>query len=257
MPHKRRVSRKNNSVAITSIIVGAVVILALLVIFVIIPNFSASNTIIVQGSSTIKAVPDLVAVSFSIQTNGSTSSAANDANDVIYNQLKDSLIALGFNDSQIGTESYSIYQDIIYDSSGKTTNNGYIAYHSVKLEFSSKDTSKLSSVIDAGANAGAGISSIYFELSSSLQNQYKAQALKLASQDAKTKADAVAAGFGKRTGALISVQVSNFNYYPWPVYAASGAGRTADVAAAKSAVINLTPTSQDVSADVGATYRLI
>ena len=256
MPPNAR--HKNNAVAITSIIVAAVVFLVLITFLVFIPMFSTTqNTMTVQGSSTVKATPDLVAVYFNVQTNASTSSAANDANNAIYNQLKSSLISLGFNDSQIQTDSFSIYPNIVYDNTGHSTNLGYVAYHTVKLEFSASDSDKLSSVIDAGANSGAGISTIDFELSPSLQSQYKAQALGLASQDAKTKADAVAAGFGKSPGALVSVSVNDFNYMPFPVYAASGATGSAGVAEAKSAVTNITPSSQDVTADVSAVYKMV
>lgn len=248
--------KENHAIVITSIIAGAVIVVALLAMFVFVPMFSTSNTMTVDGTSTIQVMPDLVAVYFNIQTNGTTSSAANDANNIIYNQLKSTLLAMGFNDSEIGTDSYSIYPNVIYNNNGISTNNGSIATHSVKLEFSANDTDKLSAVIDAGANAGAGISTIDFELSPALQNQYKAQALQLASQDAKTKADAVAAGFGKSTGVLVSVSVSNFNYMPLGIYAASGSSPAMDNSGAKQATMNLAPTTQDVTADVSATYRL-
>jgi len=248
--------KENNAIIVTSIIAGAIIMIALLAMFVFVPMFSTTNAMTVQGTSTIKVLPDMVSVYFNIQTNGTTSAAANDANNVIYNQLKSSLIGLGFNESQIGTDSYSIYPNVIYDSSGKSSNNGYIAIHSVKLEFPSDNTAKLSSVIDAGTNAGAGISTINFELSTALQNQYKAQALQLASQDAKIKADAVAAGFGKSTGKLVSVSVDNYNYYPWPVYEASGSVGVSENANAKSATMNLAPTTQEVTATVSATYKL-
>ncbi len=249
--------KRNNPVVITSIIAGTVVVLTLLVLFVFVPIFSTTaNTMTVQGTSTVKVMPDLVAVFFNIQTNGTTSSAANNANTLIYNNLKSALISLGFTESQIGTESYSIYPNTIYDHSGTATTKGYIASHSIKLEFSANDTAKISSVIDAGANAGAGVSTIDFELSTALQNQYKAQALQLASEDAKTKADAVAAGFGKTTGRLVSVSVDNFGYYPWVMYSASGTSAAEDNAGAKAAAMNLAPTTQEVSATVSATYKL-
>jgi uncharacterized protein YggE len=250
--------KENNPIVITSIIAGTIVAITLLVLLVVVPMLSpGTNAMTVQGSSTVKVMPDLVSVFFNIQTNGTTSSAANDANTVIYNKLKTSLIGLGFTDSQIGTESYSIYPNVIYDRDGKPTNNGYVAYHSIKLEFSANDTTKVSSVIDAGADAGAGVSTINFELSTALQSQYKAQALQLASQDAKTKADAVAAGFGKTTGKLVSVSVDSYNYYPWAMYSSvSGTSRDAENAGAKQVAMNLVPTTQDISATVSATYKL-
>lgn len=257
MPKRRGNAQRNNAIIIASIIAGAVILIAVLAMFVFVPLVSTtSNVVTVEGTSTLKVLPDIVAVYFNIQTNGTTSSAANSANNVIYNNLESVLTAMGFNDSQIQTQSYSIYPNVIYNSNGRTTNNGYIASHSVKLEFSANDTDKLSAVIDAGANAGAGISTIDFELSTSLENQYKAQALELASQDAKAKADAVAAGFGKSAGTLVSVAVNNFNYMPYPVYSASASG-VAEIGAAKAAVMNLAPATQDVTADVSATYKLV
>lgn len=250
--------KENNAIAITSIIAGAVILLAVLAMFVFVPMFSTtSNTMTVEGTSTLKVMPDLVAVYFDVQTNGTNSSAANDANNLIYTNLKSSLIALGFNDSQIGTDSYSIYPNVIYDSNGRSANNGYVADHTVKLEFSSNETDKLSSVIDSGVNVGAGISTIDFELSPEAQNKYKAQALELASQNAQSKADAVAQGFGKTVGKLVSVSVNNYNYSPFPVYNSANVASGMGITAAKAAVTNLAPTTQDVTADVSAVYKLV
>src|SRR5271157_4891541 len=72
--------KENHAIIITSILAGTIIILALLALFVFIPMFSSTNTMTVDGTSTIKVLPDIVAVSFNIQTNGTNSSAANDAN---------------------------------------------------------------------------------------------------------------------------------------------------------------------------------
>jgi uncharacterized protein YggE len=257
--------KENNAIVITLIIASTIIILGLLVMFVFVPMFSTtSNTISVQGTSTIQATPDLVAVYFDIQTNGTTSSEANDADNVIYNNLTSALLAMGFNSSQIGTASLSIYPNIVYDNFGNATNEGYIASQTVKLELPANDTNRLTSAIDAGANAGAGISSIDFELSPALQDQYKSQALTLASEDAKTKADAVASGLSKSVGKLVSVSVDEFDYAPWVVYngaeSSSGgavAGPMVSSAAAQTAIMNIAPTTQDVSASVTVVYRII
>ncbi len=246
--------KENTPIVVTSIIAGSVILIALLALLVIYPAVSVSqNTMTVQGTSTVKVLPDRVSVYFNIQTKGSTSSEANSANSEVYNKLQNSLVALGFNESQIGTQSYNIYPNYDYSSSTRKQ-NGYIATRSVKITLSANDTSKLASIIDSGVNAGAGISSIDFELSTALQNQYKAQAIEAASKDAKAKADAVAAGFGKATGRLVSVSVDNYNYYPWPLY--SGSGTVAEASTAKAATANIVPTEQDVTATVSAIYKL-
>jgi len=249
--------KENNAIVMTSIISGVVLLIAVSAMLM----FSGSTTkdvVTVNGMATIKATPDLVGVYFTIETKGTTSAEASDANTVILNSLQNSLVAQGFTEEDLKTESFSIQPNINWIN-GKQVQNGYIAYHYLKLEFSTEDLEKLTAVIDAGANAGAGISYINFELSTELQSQYKADALELASKDAKVKAEAVASGFDKRVGKLVSVSVSDYNYYPWNIYTAraeGGAYLEEDVAIAKDSVANLTPSEQTISATVSATYKL-
>lgn len=253
---------KNNAIAVTSIIAGVILVIALLFLFVFSPvRYSSGNTVTVQGVAEIKAVPDLVSVYFSIDTKAKTSSEAKDANNEIYEKLVDALIAEGFTENEVKTESFNIYPE--YDWSSSTQKLiGYRATHSVKIQLPTDDFDKLSEVIDAGADSGAGISYINFELTQASQNKYKAEALKLASGDAQIKADSVAAGFGKSAGKLLSVSVSDFGYYPWNVYtsksydSASGAYLQEDVEMARETVANLSPDEQEITASVSATFRI-
>ena len=59
---------KNNAIAVTSIIAGVILIIALLALFVFKPvNSSSGNTVTVQGISDVKVMPDLVTVYFTIE----------------------------------------------------------------------------------------------------------------------------------------------------------------------------------------------
>ena len=253
---------KNNAIAVTSIIAGVILVIALLFLFVFRPSgYNSGNTVTVQGVAEVKAMPDLVSVYFNINTEAKTSSEAKDANNEIYDELVDNLIAEGFTEDEIKTEGFNIYPQ--YDYSLKTPKiTGYRATHSLKVELPTEDFDKLSEVIDAGADAGAGISYINFELSQESQNMYKAQALQLASKDAQIKADSVAAGFGKSAGKLLAVSVSDFGYYPWNVYtaksydSASGAAYEEDIAMARETAANLSPDEQEITASVSATFRI-
>lgn len=248
--------KENNAIVVTSIIAGVVLVIALFALLTF-QGFvdHGEDTMTVQGTSTLKVMPDVVSVHFTIQTNGTTSAEANDANAKIYNALKNALIRDGIEVSKIGTENFNVYPNSYYDyGKGKTINDGFVAAHSVKVEFSANETDRLSLVVDDGINAGAGVSYINFELSSGLQEQYKAQALEAASKDARVKADAVAKGFGKSTGKLVSISVESYNYMPWVMYSAMNSGSAVD---AKTAAADISPTTQDVTASVSATYKLI
>ncbi len=251
--------KQNNAIVVTSIIAGVVLIIALVALSIFsnaVPN--SKNSVTVQGTSSVKANPDLVSVYFNVEANGTTASEAKTGVDNIYNSLHDTLIALGFSESEIQTQNYNVYPNSYWDSTTqRQKTDGYKATQTVTLEFPTNETGKLSSVIDAGVNSGAGISYINFELSPELQNQYKAQALEAASKDARTKAESVASGFNKNVGKLLLVQVDNYYYYPVNVYTAKASGATAeDVSSAQQAVSNITPSEQDVTATVSATFRL-
>jgi uncharacterized protein YggE len=251
--------KENSAIVITCIIAAVVLIIAVLILSrtgSIIP--SSGNTVTVQGVSTIKALPDVISVYFTIETKNKTSIEAKDANNAIYDDLVENMILAGFEESDIKTESFNIYLNTYWED-GKEKTDGYKATRYLKVELSSDETDKLSDVIDAGVDAGAGISYINFELSQESQNEYKAQALKLASEDATIKADAIASGFGKEAGKLVSVQISDFGYYPWNVYTASSSGgayRAEDAVMAKEAVTNINPSEQEISASVTAVFRL-
>ncbi|MCK9568088.1 SIMPL domain-containing protein [Candidatus Pacearchaeota archaeon] len=245
--------KENNAIVVTSIIAGVVLLIAVSAMFMF-SGFSTSNDVVtVTGLSTIKATPDLVGVYFTIETKGTTSAEASDANTVILNSLQNSLVAQGFTEEDLKTESFSIQPNINWVN-GKQIQDGYIAYHYLKLEFSTEDLDKLSPVIDAGVDSGAGISYINFELTQEAQNSYKAQALELAAQDAQIKADAVASGFGKEAGKLVSVSVSEFGYYPWNVYSSSGSAE--DSSAIKTATMSISPSEEEITASVSATFKL-
>jgi uncharacterized protein len=252
--------KENSAIVITCIIAVVVLVIAILAISRLGGvNPASGKSVTVEGVSTIKALPDVISVYFSIETKGKTSAEAKDANTKIYDDLVEQLVIAGFNESELKTESFNVYPNTYWDSvSGKQKTDGFIATHSLKLELSSDQSDKLSPAIDAGVEAGAGISYINFELSQKAQNDYKAQALKEASQDATIKADAIASGFGKTAGKLLSVQVNSYNYYPWNAYTSmDSSGRApGDIALAKEAAMNINPSEQDVTASITATFRL-
>ena len=247
-------AKMDKSVQKTLIIVGGILVLAVIMIIAF-SNFSGANTVTGNGQATIEAMPDLVGVYFNVQTEGDTSKEATDANSEILDDLITELIKEGFERSQIQTSGFSVYPNYEWKN-GQRTENGYIATHNIKVELSATDATKIGNVIDAGVNAGAGISYINFELSQEKQNEYKAQALKQAAEDARIKAEAIANGLGKRLGRLVSTSDSNFNYYPWRVYEAS-AGASMDAAEAKQATTNIVPGDQDIYASVTAVFKLI
>ncbi len=240
------------SVQITLIIVIAVLIVAGIAPFLILQGKAPSNTVSVQGNALLKADPDLVTVYFRAETNASTAQEAKDNNAKIINKATANLTKAGIPEDKIQTLDFNIYPE--YDwIDGQQKLRGYRAVHSFKVELETAQIDKTGAVIDAGVDAGALIDYINFELSTAKQNEYKAEALKQASQDAKTKAEAMVSGLGKQLGKLVSVSDMSFDYYPWPIYRAMDMGSAAE---AKAAVTNITPSEKEITARVSVVYQI-
>lgn len=244
----------DNSVKITGMIVGGIIVLALIGLWIANMNAPTSNTVQVQGMADIKAVPDLVTVYFNVQTNGTTAQEAKDKNSEIVDKAVNSIMSLGFSRADIITENFNVNPNTYWDGNRQVT-DGYVANHNIKVEMSTNQSDKIGGVIDAGVNAGALINYINFELTQASQNKYKAEALKQATEDARMKAEAMASGLGKSVGKLVSVSSNDFGYYPWPVYQnarmdASGALE------AKMAATTIQPGQQDITASVSVVYQI-
>ena len=246
--------KMDKAIQITLIIVGAIVLLALIGVyafFQLVPT--AGSTVTVQGISQIKAVPDLVSVYINVETNGTTSKEANDQNSVIVDNIITALVKQGFERKEIVTQSFNIYpwQEWNGDS---YADKRFRAVHSLKVELSTQETSKIGDVIDASVDNGAAISYINFELTQAKQNEYKAEALKQATEDARLKAEGMAEGLGKKLGRVVSISSSDFYYQPLRMYDQVTVGNAAE---AKSATTSIQPGEQDINAQVSVVYKIV
>ncbi len=239
------------SVKVTLIIAVTAILIVLIGVFA---YFQAkpSTTISVNGDAVIKVMPDLVTVYFNVDTNGASAREAEDKNAEIVDNILTELIKLGFERKEIQTQNFAVYPDYSWED-GTQKLIGYKATHSMKVQISAEDIEKAGDVIDAVVDADALVNFINFELKQETQNQYKAEALKQATEDARIKAESIAQGLGKSLGSIVSISDSSFDYYPWPIYASGG---IKDVAAVREASTSIQPGEQQVAARVSIVYRL-
>ena len=243
----------DKSIAITLIIVLGIIVLTGFTYTTFSVFLPSTNTITGNGEATVEAIPNLVTIYFNVETEGDTSQEATEENAEIVDDLIVNVLKLGFERKDITTSNFNVYPNYKWEDRNREE-DGYKATHRIRIEMSTDYTSKIGQVIDAGVEAGAGISYINFELSQEKQNEYKAEAIKLAAEDAKIKAEALAKGLDKKLGKLISVSDSHFGYSPWRIYGAEGA--SLGVAEAKSATTNIQPGEQKISASVRAVFKI-
>lgn len=220
------------------------------------PDNLKGQTMTMAGTSSLKVTPDIVSVYFNVETNGSTASEAKDANSEIVDRLTFALIKMGFDNEDIETLSFQIYEDNRWERD-KMKSYGYKATHQIRVVLDSAAAKDIGEVIDAGVDAGAMLSYINFELSSKKQNEYKALALKEAGIDSRTKAEATAEGLGMEITKVVSVSTSEFGYSPWNIYRSTGVYDVAEEAVqAKAATTSIQPGEQEVSGYVSVVYAM-
>lgn len=159
------------------------------------------GTITAEGEGKVSAVPDIAQLDLSVTTQGADAKTAKDENAKQYNQVLEFLKSEGIAESSIQTEN--VYLNPIYDWSGNTqTITGY----SMATDMTVSDISidRLSELLDKAVDAGInGIQSVTY-MCSSYDEKYN-EALQLAVENAKSKADAIAAAGGTSAGTMQNV----------------------------------------------------
>ncbi len=241
------------SVKITTIIVAGVLILALVTGIAIWNIVKPENQVTVAGEANINALPDMITIYFNVETHGTSAQIAKDNNSEISDDVITALIKIGLAREEIATQNYNIYEDIRWEND-RQKSYGYIASHSMKVELASEDSGKIGQVIDAVVDNGAMLNYINFELSKAKESEYKAEALKLASEDARIKAESMASGLGKEVVEVISISESSFYYSPWRVFGAED--MVAGAAEAKAATTNIQPGEEKIAGRVTVVFKI-
>jgi len=234
----------NDSVKIAFIVMAGIVFLALIGV-VMYFQIKPAQTVSVTGTGEVKAVPDLISIYFNIETEADSAQEAKDENSKIVDDVITALVRKGLERKDITTQSFNVRQKYSWENQ-----EGYVAIHRLRVVLDEDMMDNAGEIIDAGVDNGAGISYINFELSQDLQNKYKKQALEKATQDAKSKAEGIAAGLGKKLGRIVSVKSFDFYYSPWKLYEGAVAGE------AKQAVTDIQPGEKSISGRVEVIYAL-
>ncbi len=233
---------------VAAITVG--VLLVCSVIMVGIYNYKPRSTVVIDGVGEVEVTPDLATISFSVVTNGKTAAEAKKANDNITDSVKEALIAQGIKEEEIQTKNLYVGEE--YDwSDGRKTSLGYTASHNLIVEISTKDTAKISLVVNAGIESGAELNSVTYSLSDEFEKTINAQAVALATKDAKIKAEKMTSDLGKRLGRIVQISESyssnNKIYY---------AKYSVIEDTAESGTGNIQPTTKTQTASVSVIFEL-
>ncbi len=172
----------------------------------------AENTILnISGTGVVRVLADQVVVTLGVtETNEDVKVAQDTVNEKI-NAICDALLAAGVEEKNIGTNQISIYaqySDSYLSGSSKLT--GYTASNTITIQ--STDLDQVGNYIDIAFEAGANtLDSVDFSASNT--EQAKQEALRLAIQNAKTKADTIADALNMEVANVVQVDESQSYSY--------------------------------------------
>jgi len=255
------------------ILIGGIITIVVVAIILLVSlggDSSDVQTVSVKGEADVSVVPDVVSVNFNVETNGSTAVEAKDANSDIIDRIMIALLKEGFDREDISTQGFNVYEDYEwqkyvnsapYDewAGGNRVVIGFKATHSLRIEIPTDNTQLIGKAIDAGIDNGALLQYINFELSGEKENEYKAEATLLATQNAKMQAEAMAEGLGMKLGGVVSIKDASLNgIEPYRMYDApsNGAMMESDIVLAKSSVTSIQPGKQKLYASISVVYKL-
>jgi len=200
---------------------------------------ATGDTVTVEGTGTVTAVPDQAEFDFSVQTKATTAATALSRNAADTKAVIAAVEGAGVAAANIQTTQVSL--DPVMSNDG-TSIVGYTASESIAV--TKLGIAKAGSVVDAAVGAGAnGVSGPSLSLSS--QDALYDSALKAAVGQAKTKAQARADAAGGTLGGVVSI-VEGGGQSPLPFAVGASAKDSTPIQ----------PGTEDVQATVTVTYSL-
>lgn len=177
---------------------------------------SLNSEIIVTGTGTINAIPDVGYIFLDIRTDNPIAKVAQSENNLKVQLILDKLKSLEISNSDILTEGFNLYPNygqITKEGAIISTITGYTASHQLKV--SVRIFENIGKIIDEVIVAGVTtINRIEFSVSDS--SNYYLQALTAAGKDAKEKATTMASSLGMQIIKVEKIEEQpNFNFRPF------------------------------------------
>jgi uncharacterized protein YggE len=213
-----------------------------------------STGIHVTGECLKKIAQDRAAVSIGTSTQAPTAQQAADETIKAHEKMKAEVTRLGLKDLLASTESYTVNQDCSYDGT-KQVCSGFRARLSTRFETS--EIAKIGEVIAvASKHSSQEVSQLQTFVSPELLKTERESCLEVATKNATSKAQKLAAGAGVRLGKLVALHEGASGTEPVQILRQ----QRAFVAAEASSIAESTPSidskPQELNVLVQATYAI-
>ena len=221
------------------------------------PFPSREKVITVTGNANSSVEPDLVNISFGVETQEKTASEALATNSELMNKVIAAITQVGITDSEISTSQFNIYP--VYDNYQKKETGryvqelvGYRVSNIINVETTKLDS--LAAIIDSAVGAGVNrVDSVYFSLSPELASKLKDELLEKAVLNAKSKAEKALSPLNYKIIGVKAISLSEFSIpYPMPMYDMA----YSEGVAKSSAPTPIFSSDQDVNTSVNVVFLI-
>ncbi len=172
---------------------------------------TSKNTVVAQAEGEFKIMPDIAYITAGVTSNGKKQADVDKENRKKIDSLMNALEENGIQEKDIRTISYNVFPIRDYES----TTNKIVGYEVQNyIEITLKDISKVGDILDVCAQAGANdTGSVRFDVSD--KESAKNEALKVAVENAKAKAELMASAAGVGIGDILNItqEYSSSNEY--------------------------------------------
>ncbi|MFH1086582.1 MAG: SIMPL domain-containing protein [Chloroflexota bacterium] len=171
--------------------------------------------IVVTGTGTASAQPELALIHLGVETVSGEAGAAIDENTAASTATLAAIKGLGVDDKDVQTVSYNVWVEQVTDKEGRPT--GELRYHATnQLRVRLRDPKLAGKLLGAALKAGANtVNGVSFTVSDMAALERQARDLALA--DAKAKAEQIATGLGAKVGKLRYASDSVYGPVPGPM----------------------------------------
>ena len=181
------------------------------------PFPSREKVITVTGVATSSVAPDLLIITFGVETQEKTAKQAFTTNSESMNDIVSAVSSLGISDDDLSTSQLNIFP--VYESYRDDDDRyhqelvGYKVTNTLTVETSKLDSA--ADIIDSAVSAGANrVDNVYFTLAPQTQLQVKDNLLEQAILNAKTKAENALSPLDHKIIGVKAISLSEFGISP-------------------------------------------
>lgn len=215
-------------------------------------GLAPQNTITISGEGKVDATPDIAKVVVTVRENAKTAKEAQEKAVKKWTAAKTAITAMGVEEKDIKTLSYTTQPRYYYPTNGKMMIDGYDAVQTTEIKV--RDIDNAGKVLEAVAAAGINeVSGPDFTVDdmTALNEEAREEAI----NDAKAKAEKLADQLGVDLVRIVSFsEGSNGGYMPY--MAREGAMNMSMDAVKVSAAPSLDPGTNEINSNVTITFEI-